>query len=90
MKRPLERGDRLEITWVDVVESPVGDTGEASLIERTTIGYFWEYKASFKVNCMVLTTTLDTDGSHQQGWLCLPQSLITSARRLPRPRKGKS
>lgn len=88
-QRPFQRMDRLELVWLDIQESPTGDTKDACLAHRTTIGYFWEYKDDQGIPCLVTTTTYDLDGTHNQGWTCYPMSVILSLRKMPNPRTRK-
>jgi len=90
VKRALQRGDYVEIHWIDIQESPAGDPAEAYLAQRKSLGVFWEYKDESGVPVLVTTTTVDADGeTGQTGWCIYPTACVQSIRTIRRARKPK-
>jgi hypothetical protein len=85
----LTRGTLVRVTWLDIQADPTGDTNEAYLARRPTFAVFWEQKDCPKtgVPIIVVTDTIDPDGSKCQGWTAIPISVITHIEVIRRPRK---
>lgn len=84
----MRRGDVVALSWADICASETGDTSKAAVVIRDTIAYFWERKDSEGFPCVVITSTLDNDGSHdQQGWTCIMECVIVEATVIKRGRK---
>lgn len=82
---PFNRGDAVEVAWVDICEDPTGDPDKAHLATRHDLGYFW----SAKDELVVLTHTMDEDISGQQGWIAIPQSCVREVKILKKRRVRK-
>lgn len=86
------RGDLLVVSWLDICESPGGDTATATVAPRRSCGYFWEVKVQDQTKVLVIHTTNDDDrfiSSNQQGWLAFPIGCITNVRIVERVRRPK-
>lgn len=95
-ERPPERGDLVQVEWVDIYEDPTGDPDDAELAFRTSIGYFWKKGGSkYGPPVTVTTTTIDDDketvsGTSTSGFCVYPDSciirlkIIKRAHRAPR------
>jgi hypothetical protein len=54
----LKPGTRIEITWWDIVSSPIGDVDDAEPALCTTLGYFHCYKGRGIARSLVAGLTL--------------------------------
>lgn len=85
----LEKGDLVEVHWVDITEDNVGDPADAEVSLRISIGYFLERKDSRGVPCIVTTTTLDSGISlTQSGWCIYPEGNIKEINVIRRRKKN--
>ena len=75
-KKPLVRGDLIKVTWADIQEDPVGDPNAARPSERVTYGLWWAQELRGPVECLVTTTTMDNDNSHQSGYCIYPMGCV--------------
>jgi hypothetical protein len=85
-----ERGDLVEVVWLDITENPVGDPDEAAMSRRVSYGLLWDQRKEGKLEVLVTTTTRDAFGSHQSGWCIYPMGCIESVKILKRARKAKA
>ncbi len=86
-----ERGDLLEIQWVDVNEDVTGDPNKPALAHRTSFGLFWNHTSDSGIPCLVTTTTIDgaaQDG--QNGWCIYPVSCIKKMKVVRRSHKPRA
>lgn len=77
----LQRGDLIQVIWMDVVEDPVGDPDAAKLAYRTSYGLFWAWKDSLVGKSRTLVTSNTVDDPHimsQSGWIAYPEGMILS------------
>lgn len=86
---PLQRGDFIEVTWADILEDPVGDPEKAELAIRKTLAIYWDERVSEGVPSLVTTTTLDADGSHQQGFCIYPRACVLKVELIKRKKGGR-
>lgn len=84
----LERGDLVEVHWVDIVESVDSDPAEAQLALRISIGYFHGEKESKGFPCIVTSTTKDEEVT-QSGWCIYPKCVIASVKVIKRKRRRR-
>ena len=83
-----ERGDLIQVDWVDIVEDPVGDPADAELRRRTSYGLFWDRRDDAGVSVLVTTTTMDPDDSSQQGYCIYPSACVTRIKIIKRKRRA--
>jgi hypothetical protein len=78
--RTLAKHTLCKIVWFDIQEDSAGDPNSAHLIARTTYSMYWGTKMQpgTKIRNLIFTTTIDPDNESQQGWLCIPASLVAS------------
>lgn len=81
-----ERGDLVEINWVDISEGP-GGPDEAILARRVTVGYWWGKTTLSGVDATVTTSTQDKDITGINGYIAYPTACITNLRVIRRARK---
>ena len=89
----LLRGDLLKIIWVDILEDSVGNPDRATLAKRTSYGLYWETKLDKGINCLITTTTIDTEEHTQSGYCIYPLSCILDIsiiKKVRRPRLKKT
>lgn len=89
MKASLQRGDLIQVEWVDIAESPTGDPEEAELVGRKSVGYFWARRENRGLPVVITTTTID-DGSApgQNGYCIYPEACVTKIRVIRRARRA--
>lgn len=87
--REPERGDLIEVSWVDIVEACVDNPDDAALARRLTVGYFWAHKDDRGVPVLVTTATKDTDGHEQSGYCVYPRACVTAVRVIKRARRAR-
>ena len=69
----LKRGDRLLITWWDIVSDAIGDVKDAEPALCITLGFFWEYKGRGRSRSMVTALTLfPRESNEPRGWDVYP------------------
>lgn len=87
----FEKGDLIEVHWLDTAEDNVGDPADAEIALRISIGYFLQKKISHGVPCIVTTTTLDSGISlNQCGWCIYPEGNILEAKLIKRKRRSRA
>lgn len=86
-QRPPQRGDLVQVDWVDIWEDPTGDPSHAKLVRRTSYGLYWGQVDSHGLPCVVTTTTHDDDGSGQSGFCCYPAPCVLLLRVLKRAKR---
>ena len=84
-----QRGDFVEVRWVDTSEDPVGDPNKATLSHRVSYGIYWDQRTEGDLPVLVTTTTIDKDGPDQQGYCIYPMSNVTSLLVIKRKRRRK-
>lgn len=92
-QREPERGDLVEVHWLDINEDSNGDTAKATLCRRISVSYFWEFKDDHGVPVLVTCTTIDADSTVDQGWCAFPRTCITGLyviRRARKPRRPRA
>lgn len=82
-----ERGDLVQIDWVDIFEDSVGNPDRAELAARTSIGFFWARKSDRGVECVVTTTTMDAGDHSVSGYCIYPLSCVVKMRIIKRTRR---
>ncbi len=87
MREP-ERGDLLEVVWLDIQEDVTGDPDAASLARRTSYGLFWDRRENNGVPAVITTTTLDEDLAGQNGYCIYPQAVIVGFKIIKRGRRA--
>ena len=91
---PPERGDLVQVDWVDIYEDATGDPRGARLARRTSFALFWAKEIDDGTPVLVTTTTIDHDGADgQQGFCIYPEACVKRlkvVKRARRARKGKS
>ncbi len=86
----LERGDLLQVEWVDIYEDPGGDPDEAKLCRRHSIGFFWGRSAADGVPILVTTTTIETDAdTSSSGFCAYPEGIVVAIKVIKRKRRKK-
>jgi hypothetical protein len=85
----LNRGDLVDITWVDIFEDSVGDPDKAELARRHSVGSVWGEATSFGVECLVTTTTLDERDHAQSGFCIYPKGCVVGVKVLKRKRQRR-
>ena len=85
-----ERGDVIRVHWLDVQEDPVGSPETCVPASRVSLGLFWAHEQRGEVDCLVTTTTIDTDGPHQQGYCVYPYALIRRIEVIKRARRKRA
>lgn len=87
----LERGDLLQVEWVDIYEDPAGDPERAELSRRHSIGYYWGRKTSNTVPVLVTTTTVDLDDDTTNSGYCIyPESVVVGVKVIKRKRRKRA
>lgn len=84
--KPLDRGDRVEIEWLDIYQSPNDPPENAQLFVQHQIGFWWGEKESEGIPCTVITQYSNSESS-QDGFTCIPSALVRSVRKLRKPAK---
>lgn len=84
-----ERGDLVQVDWVDIYEDPAGDPDDAELMRRTSFGMFWDRRDDNGVPVLVTTTTLDPNGSAQQGYCVYPTACVVAIKVVKRKRRQR-
>jgi hypothetical protein len=82
-----ERGDLIQVDWVDIFEDPAGDPHSAELLRRTSFGLFWDRRDDDGIPVLVTTTTLDPHDSGQQGYCIYPSACVTRIKVIKRKRR---
>jgi len=70
----------VEVSWADILEDNSGDPRTSHVCLRKTLGRVWNVKRVDGIYLLTLTYTVDTDGPHQSGWICIPISVIRKLR----------
>jgi hypothetical protein len=83
------RGDVIRVSWCDIQEDSTGDPDLAHLARRVSYGVFWARRKDQGVDVLVTTTTLDADGSQQQGSCCYPLACVLSMTVVKRARRSR-
>jgi hypothetical protein len=87
-KGPAQRGDLVQIDWVDIYEDPIGDPERAAVKRRTSYAVFWDRrKEADGVEVIVTTTTIDDDAPTQQGYCIYPATCVLSLKVIKRARR---
>jgi hypothetical protein len=90
-KRPPERGDLVQIDWVDIYEDPTGDPNKAALKRRTSYALFWDRREDTDgIEVIVTTTTIDDDAPSQQGYCIYPAACVLALKVIKRSRHSAS
>jgi hypothetical protein len=85
-----ERGDLVQVSWVDIYEDPTGDPDSAKLKgPRVSYGLYWGTREDRGIPCVVTTTTLDNGDQSQQGFCIYPTAVVLSLKVVKRTRKRK-
>lgn len=82
-----QRGDLIEIRWVDILEDPTGDPDEAELCSRTSYALFWSKCQSKGIDCIVTTTTRDHEATQQQGFCIYPSACVVAMKIIKKSRR---
>lgn len=92
MKFPkLKHGDRVEITWLDIVGDTIGDPNEAEPALCTTLGYFHRWKGRGRNRALVLCLTrFPKEGETCRGYDTYPFGIIEKLEVLERPHEQES
>lgn len=85
----MERGDLIEIKWLDIAEDPVGNPDRAKLPRRSSYALFWEERLDGDIPVLVTTNTLDSDTPDQQGYCIYPRSVVVGIEVIRRKGKRK-
>ena len=87
----LERGTLVKVDWCDVLEDSSGDSDTADVMRRGSYAIFWDMKLARTSGefILVITSTIDPDGPHNQGYTAIPLSLVTAVEIIRRPKKKR-
>lgn len=85
-RKPLQRGDIIKVSWLDIQEDSVGNPDAAKPAARITYGLFWAQEIRGGIECLITTTTEDDDGHQQCGWACFPMGIVTKIDVIKRKR----
>ncbi len=88
-KSEPQRGDLLEVSWVDIYENSAGDPNTAELARRTSFGLFWEEREDRGIPVIVTTTTIDHDADGQSGFCIYPKACVVKLAVIKRARRKK-
>jgi hypothetical protein len=73
----LGHGDRVEVTWLDIVGDPIGDPDRAEVAYCQTMGYFHAWKGRGKNRALVLCLTVfPKEGDACRGYDTYPFGVI--------------
>ncbi len=87
---PLEKGDLVQVEWVDIYEDTTGNPDAAMLARRHSIGFYWGCSESQGVPVFVTTTTLEVDSEAVNSGDCAyPQAVILAVKVIKRKRRRK-
>jgi len=86
----LQRGDLIQVEWLDVVEDSIGNPANAKPAHRTSYALFWERKSVNGSEILVTTTTIDKDVPDQQGWCAYPLGMVLSVRVIKRGKRPRA
>lgn len=90
MVKTPERGDLIEVKWLDIIHDATGNPNEAELQQRVTYALYWGTKTSKGVEALVVTNTADEDIPDQQGYTVFPTASVVGVKvvkRKPKPRR---
>jgi len=86
----LERGDLLQIEWLDITEDPVGNPDQPKLAHRHSIGFFWTVGEDAGVRTLVTTTTLESDDEVENSGYCVyPEGTVHRVKIIKRKRRRR-
>ena len=89
MTQEPQKGDLVEVCWVDISEDPTGDPDKAELCKRVSYALYWNKRQSNGVECVVTTTTRDHEAEAQQGYCIYPAACVLSMKVIKRARRKK-
>lgn len=85
-----QRGDLIQVDWVDIAEDPVGDPNKAQLARRTSYGLFWEIRQDGAQEVLVTTTTVDKGiYAEQSGYCIYPFACVVKMSVIKKRKGGK-
>lgn len=84
----LNRGDHIEVDWLDIYADPTGDPRLAKLARQNEAGRFWELREDSGVRVLVTSTSKD-EGSLQEGYTIYPICVVTKITLVKRARKSR-
>ena len=85
-----EKGDLVQVDWVDIQEDVTGDPEKATIAYRTSYGIFWSRRPDPEgVEILVTTTTVDRDHSGDAGYCAYPIGCVRSIQVIKKARKGR-
>lgn len=88
VEQVLRRGDLVQVSWVDILEDPVGDVKQAKVGQRTSFAIFWEIKEMEGLTILVTTTTVDETDTGQMGYCAYPLGVVKDIKLIRRGKKA--
>ena len=87
----MDRGDLIQVDWLDVHEDVTADPNHPTLSKRRSFGIYWSETQVDGIPCLVTTTTTEMDAADtsQSGFCCYPTQCVKSTKLIKKARKSR-